>query len=60
MPPVPSPPQDPQSIGVLITAVVTLCVLYWRVAIRIVIIAVIALTLYGGVLLAETLQRAAR
>jgi hypothetical protein len=60
MPPVPSPPQDPQSIGVLITAVVALCVLYWRVAIRIVIIAVIALALYGGVLLADTLQRAGR
>jgi hypothetical protein len=60
MPPVPSPPQDPQSIGVLITAAVTLCVLYWRVAIRIVIIVVIALTLYGGVLFAEALQRAGR
>jgi hypothetical protein len=60
MPPVPSPPQDPQSIGVIITAVVALCVLYWRVAIRLVIIAVIALTIFGGVLLADALQHAGR
>ena len=60
MPPVPSPPQDPQSIGVLITAIVTLCVLYWRVAIRLVIIAVIALAIYGGVLFAEALQHAGK
>jgi hypothetical protein len=60
MPPVPSPPTDPQSIGVVITAVVALCVLYWRVAIRLAIIAVIALTIYGGVLLADALQHAGR
>jgi hypothetical protein len=60
MPPIPSPPQDPQSIGVVITAVVALCVLYWRAAIRLAIIAVIALTIYGGVLLADALQHAGR
>ncbi len=60
MPPAPSPPQDAQSIGMVITAVVTLCVVYWRVAIRLVAIAVIALTIYGGVLLAEALRHAGK
>ena len=60
MPPAPSPPQDLQSIGAVITAVVALCVVYWRVAIRLVAIAVIALTIYGGVLLAEALRHAGK
>jgi hypothetical protein len=60
MPPVPSPPQDSQTIGVVITAFVALCVVYWRVAIRLVAIAVITLTIYGGVLLAEALQHAGK
>jgi hypothetical protein len=53
MPPAPGPPHDPHSIGLLITAVVALCVIYWRIAIRLVVIAVIALTIYGAVLLVE-------
>ena len=60
MPPAPNSPQDVQSIGLVITAVIALCVLYWRVAIRLVAIAVIALTVYGGVLLAEALRHAGR
>jgi hypothetical protein len=60
MPPVPSPVQDPQSIGVVITAAVALCVVYWRLAIRLAAIAVIALTVYGGVLFAEALQHAGK
>ena len=60
MPPAPSPPQDLQSIGAVITAIVALCVLYWRVAIRLVIIVVIALAIYGGVLLADALQHAGK
>jgi hypothetical protein len=44
----------------VITAVVALCVVYWRVAIRLAAIAVIALTIYGGVLLAEALRHAGR
>jgi hypothetical protein len=60
MPPAPSQPQDVQSIGIAITAVVELCVVYWRVAIRLAAIAIIALTIYGGVLLAEALRHAGR
>jgi hypothetical protein len=60
MPPTPGTPQDIPSIGVVITAVVALCVYYWRVAIRLVAIAIIALTIYGGVLLAEAVRHAGR
>jgi hypothetical protein len=60
MPPAPNSPQDVQSIGLVITAVVALCVLYWRVAIRLAAIAVIAFTVYGGVLLTEALRHAGR
>jgi hypothetical protein len=56
MPPTPSPPHDFQSIGLLVTLIVALCVLYWRIAIRLVAIAVITLTIYGTVLLVEGLH----
>jgi hypothetical protein len=60
MPTAPGPPHDFQSIGLLVTLVAALCVIYWRIAIRLVAIAVIALTIYGAVLLVEGLQHAGR
>lgn len=58
MPPVPNPPHDSQSITLLIVLIAGLCVIYWRIALRLVVIAVVTLTIYGAVLLAEAMQRA--
>jgi hypothetical protein len=52
MPAAPGPPFDPH-IGPLIMIVVALCVIYWRITIRLVAVAVITLTIYGAVLLLE-------
>lgn len=60
MPTAPGPPHDVQSIGILITFVVALCVFYWRIAIRLVAIAVIALSIYGAILFFEGLRHATR
>jgi hypothetical protein len=60
MPAVPDPPHDSDSIGLLIMGLVALCVLYWRIALRLVAIAVITVAIYGAVLLAEGLQHAGR
>jgi hypothetical protein len=56
MPPAPGPPPDAQSIGLLIVFAAALCVIYWRIAIRLVAIAVIALTIYGAVLFVEAMH----
>lgn len=48
--PVPSTPQDSQAaIIVLILIVTTLGVIYWRLAIRLLVIAVIVLAVYGAI-----------
>jgi hypothetical protein len=60
MPPAPGPPHDIQSIGLIIMIVVALCTIYWRIAIRLVAIAVITLTIYGALLLVEGLQHTVR
>ena len=59
MPAVPDPPHF-QSIGPLVTGLVALCVIYWRIALRLVAIAVITVTIYGAVLLIEALQHSGR
>jgi hypothetical protein len=49
MPIPPSNPQDTQAaIAVLIAAF--LCVIYWRTALRVILIVVIALAIYGAVI----------
>jgi hypothetical protein len=49
MPVPPSNPQDTQAaIAILIAA--CLCVTYWRTALRVIIIVVIALAIYGAVM----------
>jgi hypothetical protein len=46
----PGQPQDIQAIAVLAVLIGSLCVVYWRVALRIFLIALIALAIYGAVL----------
>jgi xanthine/uracil permease len=60
MTPAPISPHDLQSIGVGVTLVAALCVFYWRLAIRLVVIAGIALAIFGAILLTEVLQHAVR
>ncbi len=60
MTPVPASPPDLQSIGLGITLVVALCVFYWRMALRLVVTAVIALSIYGAILLAVGLHHAVK
>jgi small-conductance mechanosensitive channel len=50
MPVPPSNPQDTQAaIAVLITITACFCVAYWRTALRIILIVVIAVTVFGAV-----------
>ena len=60
MTPVPGSPHDLQSIVAGITLVVALCVFYWKTAIRLVVTAVIALSIYGAILLAIGLHHAVK
>jgi hypothetical protein len=46
----PGQPQDIQAIAVLAVLIGSLCVIYWRIALRIFLIALIALAIYGAVL----------
>ena len=56
MSPTAIPPHDAQLIGLLAMIVAALCVTYWRAALRLVAIVVIGLTIFGVVLLLETLD----
>jgi hypothetical protein len=47
--PVPSTPQDSHGILVVILIAAALCVIYWRVAIRLFVILMIALAVYGAI-----------
>ena len=50
MPVPPSNPQDTQAaIAVLIAIIACLCVAYWRTALRMILIVVIALAVYGAI-----------
>jgi hypothetical protein len=49
-------PPDIQSLGVLATLGAVLCVIYWRTALRIMAIVLIALTIYGAILFFEGLH----
>jgi hypothetical protein len=50
MPIPPSNPQDTQAaIAVLIAIAASLCVAYWRTVLRLILIVVIALVIYGAV-----------
>ncbi len=49
----PVPPTNPQdthaAIAVLIAVVACLCVAYWRTALKVVLVILLALTIYGAV-----------
>jgi uncharacterized membrane protein YdbT with pleckstrin-like domain len=50
MPVPPSNPQDTQAaIAVLIAIAACLCVAYWRMALRVILVVLIALAIYGAV-----------
>jgi amino acid permease len=59
MPAVQNQPQDLESIGALAMLIASLCVVYWRTALRVAAILVIALTIYGAVLVIDGLRHAA-
>jgi hypothetical protein len=47
--PVPSTPQDSHAIIVVVLIIAALCVIYWRLAIRLFVIILIALAVYGAI-----------
>lgn len=50
-------PQDIQAIAILAVFVGILCVIYWRIALRIFLVALIALAILGAVLAVHGLHR---
>jgi hypothetical protein len=48
--PVPSnQPQDTQTILVVVIFLACLCVVYWRTVLRVIVIALVALAIYGAI-----------
>lgn len=47
--PVPPTHQDTQSVMVVVLIIATLCAIYWRLAIKLLIILIIALAVYGAI-----------
>jgi hypothetical protein len=59
--PVPAPqPQNSQVIAVIVFLVAALCVRYWRTALRLIVIAVITLTVLGLIVGLHGIHSAAR
>ena len=56
MPAIPSDPPDIQSVTVVAVIVASLCVIYWRIALRLVAVALIALAIYGAILITYGLR----
>jgi hypothetical protein len=50
MPPTPNDPQDIHAITVLVVLAASLGVIYWRTTLRLIAIGVIALAIYGFIL----------
>jgi hypothetical protein len=49
-------PQDIQAIAVLAVLIGSLCVIYWRIALRIFLIALIGLAIFGAALAVHDLH----
>jgi hypothetical protein len=48
--PIPSnQPQDTQTIMVVVIFLACLCVVYWRTALRVIVVALVALAIYGAI-----------
>lgn len=60
MHPTPNQPQDIQTVTVLAVLIASLCIIYWRVTLRLIAIAVIALAIYGAVLALHGLHQPGR
>jgi hypothetical protein len=60
MPAIPTQTPDVQAVTMVIIAISSLCVIYWRMALRIVAVALMALTIYGAVLVFYGLHHIAR
>jgi hypothetical protein len=58
--PAPGPPPDLQSVRIVVVVVAALCVKYWRLAIRLAVIAVITLVVYGAIEFMQGLHHAAK
>lgn len=50
MPAMPTHTPDIEAVTTAVIAISSLCVIYWRIALRLVAIALIALVIYGAVL----------
>ena len=51
----PGSPQDFSSVIILAVLIATVCVIYWRITLRIIAIVIISLAIYGAVLIIEGL-----
>lgn len=49
MPVTSNQPQDTQTILVVIIFLACLCVVYWRTALRVIVVALVALAIYGAI-----------
>jgi hypothetical protein len=56
----PAHPSDIEAIAILAVLIGSLCVIYWRIALRLLAIALIALTIYGAVLVIYGLHHSVR
>lgn len=56
MPAMPTHTPDIQAVTTAVIAISSLCVIYWRIALRLVAIALIALVIYGAVLVSYGLH----
>jgi hypothetical protein len=54
------PPPDSGSIILLIVLIAGLCVIYWRIAVRIAAVVIISIAIYGAVLVVEGLDHVPR
>lgn len=60
MPATPPQPQDMQTVTVLAVLIGSLCVIYWRITLRVIVIALIAFAIYGAVLAIHGIHHPAR
>jgi hypothetical protein len=49
MPVPPNQPQDTQTVWVVIIFLACLCVVYWRTALRVIVVALVVLAIYGAI-----------
>ncbi len=60
MPAMPTHSPDVQAVTMVVIAISSLCVIYWRITLRIAAIVLLGLAIYGAVLVAYGLHHVAR